>query len=59
MIKEVDEDGDGEIDYEEFVRMMSNVTKQMERREGDDLRAAFKVGVSIMIFTSVLRRKIY
>ena len=43
MIKEVDEDGDGEIDFDEFVRMMSNVTKQMEVRQGDDIRQAFKV----------------
>ena len=43
MVKEVDEDGDGEIDFDEFVKMMNNVTKQMESREGADLREAFKV----------------
>lgn len=43
MITETDINGDGEIDFDEFVNMMKKVNKQMERREGTDLVEAFKV----------------
>ena len=41
-INEVDEDGDGKIDFNEFVRMMNNATK-FARWKGEELQAAFKV----------------
>ena len=44
MIGEVDVDGNGKIDFDEFVRMMNNATK-IEKREGVELREAFKVGL--------------
>lgn len=42
MIGEVDVDGNGKIDFDEFVRMMNNATK-IDKREGVELREAFKV----------------
>ena len=41
MINEVDEDGSGSIDFEEFLEMMSKKMDQDDEEE--DLRLAFKV----------------
>ena len=41
MVKEVDEDGGGSIDFTEFITMMGKKTKDIETE--DDIRAAFKV----------------
>ena len=45
MIGEVDVDGNGKIDFDEFVRMMNNATK-IDKREGVELREAFKVSAT-------------
>ncbi|OWF34955.1 neo-calmodulin-like [Mizuhopecten yessoensis] len=42
IIAEVDKDNDGEIDFEEFVSMMSKKWRDLEKEE-DEIKKAFKV----------------
>ena len=42
MIEEIDEDGDGEINFEEFVTMMEKQTNIIDETEEDAVLLAFK-----------------
>lgn len=46
MINEVDEDGSGAIDFEEFLVMMANKMKEADGEE--ELREAFRVNYFIL-----------
>ncbi len=51
MIKEIDEDSNGEIDFEEFVAVMSR--KVNATYTPVDVKSAFKVGYTTIYYTSI------
>lgn len=55
MVKEVDQDGNGTIEFNEFLQMMS---KKMRGADGEDeLREAFRYNVNILLIWLILNQR--
>lgn len=43
MIEKVDKNSNGSIDYQEFLRMMTDISKANQQEEEEDIEQAFKI----------------
>ena len=43
MIEKVDKNSNGTVDYEEFLRMMTDIGKANQQHEEEDIEQAFKI----------------